>query len=126
MISTRKASGWALASFALIAASAQFAASQQRYSVTDEDAMGPGSPRVVVLHDRTAGAEAAIAPSEGDTAATAATTAAPEKHRRQPKTSGAGAGAGRLGQPLGRPLLIAADGPPFGTIFRSSGVGQCS
>ena len=65
MISTRKASGWALASFALIAASAQFAASQQRYSVTDEDAMGPGSPRVVVLHDRTAGAEAAIAPSEG-------------------------------------------------------------
>ena len=65
MISTRKASGCALASFALIAASAQFAASQQRYSVTDEDAMGPGSPRVVVLHDRTAGAEAAIAPSEG-------------------------------------------------------------
>ena len=38
---------------------------QARYSVTDEDAMGPGSPRVVVLHDNVAGAEAAIAPTQG-------------------------------------------------------------
>jgi gluconolactonase len=39
--------------------------SQARYTVTDEDASGPGSPRVVVLHDSVAGAEAAVAPSEG-------------------------------------------------------------
>ena len=38
---------------------------QSRYSITDEDAMGAGSPKVVVLHDAVAGAEAAIAPSEG-------------------------------------------------------------
>ncbi len=38
---------------------------QSRYSVTDEPAAGPGSPRVVVLRDGVAGVEAAIAPSEG-------------------------------------------------------------
>ena len=38
---------------------------QSRYSITDEDAGGPGSPRVVVLHDSVSGAEAAVAPSEG-------------------------------------------------------------
>jgi gluconolactonase len=38
---------------------------QSRYAVTDEKASGPESPQVVVLHDYTAGAEAAIAPSEG-------------------------------------------------------------
>src|SRR5437763_7953490 len=65
MTRTQNVSECALAAFALIVCTAQFAASQDRYSVTDEDAMGPGSPRVVVLHDRTAGAEAAIAPSEG-------------------------------------------------------------
>jgi hypothetical protein len=41
------------------------ASAQARYSITDEDAMGAGSPKVVVLHDSVAGAEAAIAPSEG-------------------------------------------------------------
>src|SRR5665213_772199 len=65
MITTQKANRWALASFALIACAAQVAQSQDRYTVTDEDAMGAGSPHVVVLHDRTAGAEAAIAPTEG-------------------------------------------------------------
>ena len=65
MITTQKTSGWALASFALIVCAAQVAQSQDRYNVTDEDAMGAGSPHVVVLHDRTAGAEAAIAPTEG-------------------------------------------------------------
>ena len=44
---------------------AQRGTSQSRYSITDEDAGGPGSPRVVVLHDRVSGAEAAVAPSEG-------------------------------------------------------------
>jgi gluconolactonase len=39
--------------------------SQARYSITDENASGPGSPRVVVLHDAVSGAEAAVAPSEG-------------------------------------------------------------
>jgi len=60
-----KTASWALRFIALVIFSAQVASSQERYSITDEDAMGPGSPRVVVLHDRTAGAEAAIAPSEG-------------------------------------------------------------
>ena len=50
--------------FALfIAASLGF--SQERYTVSDEDAAGPGSPRVVVLRDTVGGAEAAVAPSEG-------------------------------------------------------------
>ena len=38
---------------------------QARYTVTDERASGPESPQVVVLRDRVAGAEAAIAPTEG-------------------------------------------------------------
>ena len=53
------------ATFALAWFAAQAALAQDRYSVTDEDAKGPGSPRVVVLHDRVAGAEVAVAPSEG-------------------------------------------------------------
>ena len=44
---------------------AQDGIGQSRYSITDEDASGPGSPRVVVLHDAVTGAEAAVAPSEG-------------------------------------------------------------
>jgi gluconolactonase len=48
-----------------MAGAAQAALAQARYSVTDEDAKGPGSPHVVVLHDYVAGAEAAVAPSEG-------------------------------------------------------------
>jgi galactose mutarotase-like enzyme len=46
-------------------AAAHLALAQHRYTVTDEDASGPGSPRLVVLRDTTAGAEAAVAPSEG-------------------------------------------------------------
>jgi len=38
---------------------------QARYTVTDERASGPESPQVVVLYDHVAGAEAAIAPTEG-------------------------------------------------------------
>jgi gluconolactonase len=38
---------------------------QSRYSVSDEPAAGPGSPRVVVLRDSMAGVEAAVTPSEG-------------------------------------------------------------
>lgn len=38
---------------------------QTRYTVFEEDAGTPGSPRVVVLRDNTAGVEAAVAPSEG-------------------------------------------------------------
>lgn len=52
-----------------------------------------GAPATAAPATASPSASPAIAPSEGDTAATAATTAAPEKHRRQPKTSGAGAGA---------------------------------
>jgi len=44
---------------------ASFAWGQQRYTVSDEDAAGPGTPRVVVLRDAAGGVEAAIAPSEG-------------------------------------------------------------
>jgi galactose mutarotase-like enzyme len=43
----------------------QFAIGQDRYAVSEEDASGPGSPRVVVLRDNIAGAEAAVTPSEG-------------------------------------------------------------
>jgi len=63
MISTQKP--FVLASFFLFATAVHCALAQDRYSVTDEDAQGAGSPRVVVLHDRTAGAEAAVAPSQG-------------------------------------------------------------
>ncbi|HEY4048181.1 MAG TPA: SMP-30/gluconolactonase/LRE family protein [Acidobacteriaceae bacterium] len=38
---------------------------QARYTVSEEDASTPGSPRVIVLRDNTAGVEAAVAPSEG-------------------------------------------------------------
>ena len=38
---------------------------QSRYAVDDEFAAGPGTPAVVVLRDRIAGVEAAVAPSEG-------------------------------------------------------------
>lgn len=58
--------GYFYATVALAASLAvQNGVSQNRYSITDEDASGPGSPRVVVLHDRVSGAEAAVAPSEG-------------------------------------------------------------
>ena len=39
--------------------------SQARYAITDEDASAPGSPKVIVLHDNVAGAEAAVTPTEG-------------------------------------------------------------
>jgi gluconolactonase len=38
---------------------------QNRYTIADEDAAGPGSPRVVVLRDSVAHVEAAVAPSQG-------------------------------------------------------------
>lgn len=46
-------------------ASAQVQSAQNRFTISDEDASGPGSPRVIVLRDNVAGLEAAIAPSEG-------------------------------------------------------------
>ncbi len=65
MTGKKKATRWGIAVLVLMVGAAQAALAQARYSVTDEDAKGPGSPRVVVLHDRIAGAEAAVAPSEG-------------------------------------------------------------
>ncbi len=47
----------------LLCATGLFA--QSRYTVTDELAAGPGTPRVVVLRDTVAGVEVAVAPSEG-------------------------------------------------------------
>ncbi len=38
---------------------------QMRYTVIEENASGPDSPKVIVLHDNVAGAEAAVAPTEG-------------------------------------------------------------
>ena len=38
---------------------------QNRYSISDENASGTGSPSVIVLRDNVAGVEAAVAPSEG-------------------------------------------------------------
>jgi len=55
----------AVTALALIIAATPLALAQARYSVTDDDAMGPGSPRIVVLHDNVAGAEAAVTPSQG-------------------------------------------------------------
>ena len=40
-------------------------AADSRYSVKEEPAAGPGSPRVVVLRDDAAGLEAAVAPDQG-------------------------------------------------------------
>jgi gluconolactonase len=62
---TQKATRLALASFVLLTAAANCSSAEDRYSVSDEDSQGPGSPRVVVLRDRIAGAEAAVAPSQG-------------------------------------------------------------
>ncbi len=53
--------------FSLLSLAAMSAgmSAQGKYSITDETASGPGTPAVVVLHDTVAGAEAAVAPSEG-------------------------------------------------------------
>ncbi len=48
-----------------LALAATLGFSQARYTVSDEDAAGSGTPRVVVLRDTVAGVEAAVAPSEG-------------------------------------------------------------
>ena len=54
-----------LAALLALSLAASLGFSQGRYTVSDENAAGPGSPRVVVLRDSVGGAEAAIAPSEG-------------------------------------------------------------
>jgi gluconolactonase len=55
-----------LTRIALLAlAIAAHSSAQSRYTITDEPAAGQGTPAVVVLHDNVAGAEAAVAPSEG-------------------------------------------------------------
>ena len=38
---------------------------EARYTVSGEDAAGPGTPKVVVLRDTVGGLEAAVAPSQG-------------------------------------------------------------
>ena len=48
-----------------LAVAAVAVSGQTRYSVADEPAAGPGTPRVVVLRDNVGGVEAAVAPSEG-------------------------------------------------------------
>lgn len=65
MTRSQNFAGLVIASLTLIIAAGPLTLAQARYSITDEDAMGPGSPRVVVLHDNVAGAEAAITPSQG-------------------------------------------------------------
>ena len=50
---------------ALVAVVAYPLLAQTRYTVSDELAAGPGTPRLVVLRDQVAGIEAAVAPSEG-------------------------------------------------------------
>ena len=49
--------------FLCLAVSAGFG--QDRYTVSDVDAAGPGTPKVVVLQDVAGGVEAAVAPSQG-------------------------------------------------------------
>ena len=49
----------------MVLALAGTAAGQTRYTITDENATGPNSPRLAVLHDNVVGAEAAVAPTEG-------------------------------------------------------------
>ncbi|MBV9182108.1 MAG: SMP-30/gluconolactonase/LRE family protein [Acidobacteria bacterium] len=60
-----QSSRWTIVSFIVIASTIPIAAAQDRYAISDEDAMGGGSPRVVVLHDRVTGAEVAVAPTQG-------------------------------------------------------------
>ena len=55
----------ALANFLMLCLGAAHCPAQGRYTIATEDAMGPGSPRVVVLRDAETGSEAAVAPSEG-------------------------------------------------------------
>jgi len=55
----------ALAALPLVLIATQAGHCQGRYTISDETAAEPGSPDVVVLHDNIAGAEAAIAPSQG-------------------------------------------------------------
>ena len=54
-----------LSALTAVLVSTGIAAAQSRYSITDENASGPTSPKVVVLHDSATGAEAAVAPTEG-------------------------------------------------------------
>lgn len=65
MTVTWKAAQSTIAAFVLLVCAARIVAAQDRYAITEEDAQGAGSPRLVVLHDRQSGAEAAIAPSQG-------------------------------------------------------------
>jgi hypothetical protein len=65
MANVQKVVRWAAGPFILFACVTQLALGQNRYAVEDDDAMGAGSPRVVVLHDHVTGAEVAVAPSEG-------------------------------------------------------------
>jgi len=60
-----KAQHSVLTALAAALVSTGIATAQSRYIITDEDANGPGTPRVVVLHDSATGAEAAVAPTEG-------------------------------------------------------------
>jgi gluconolactonase len=54
-----------IASLALFLVVGPHALAQARYSITDADSQGPGSPRIIVLHDNVAGSEAAVTPSQG-------------------------------------------------------------
>jgi gluconolactonase len=49
----------------LLCLAASMSFGQARYTVSDEDAAGPGTPKVLVLRDAVGGLEAAVAPSQG-------------------------------------------------------------
>lgn len=49
----------------MLSGAVPYLTAQSRYTVADEPARGPDSPRVVVLRDNVTGVEAAVAPSEG-------------------------------------------------------------
>src|ERR1700677_5154061 len=54
-----------LAALLTVCLAAHLSFGQDRYTISEEDASGAGTPRVVVLRDNVAGVEAAVAPSEG-------------------------------------------------------------
>jgi gluconolactonase len=62
---SRGAAGLQLLTISALAFFVPLGLSQARYTVSDQDATGPGSPKVVVLRDASGGFEAAVAPSQG-------------------------------------------------------------
>ncbi len=89
---------------------APFCLSQDRYTVSDEAAGVAGSPQVVVLRDNVAGAEAAVAPSQGGELSSYRVTLLGKKIELLYRARGYGSEPGFRGK---APLLWPGVGPQF-------------